>query len=129
MSLCFFLSLACHGQQALKGVFRNAELGIELHLSLAQDTIAVPGLELEQCYGYLRGEVNGMWVILKVKEQDGEKALVRAACDRGNDAQDLLLRVTDDGIVLRQVDDNYIRGVKGKKYVKLPKEIFLARHE
>lgn len=113
--------------KTLNGMFYNEELHIQLKLNLEAKNIPVPGLELDSCYGYVRGNVNGMWVILKVKNKSEKRALVRAISERGADAQDLDLELTDDGVILRQVDGAYIKGIADRKYVKLPKNLLLAR--
>jgi len=113
--------------QTFKGSFRNEELKITMELDLYNDSIQVPGIEDEYCYGYLRGNINGMWVILKVISLDDDKALVRAVCDNGSDAQNLELKLVDDKLQVRQVDDTFIKGISGKKYVKLPKPFFVYK--
>ncbi len=113
--------------QTFKGSFRNEELKMTMELDLYNDSVPVPGIEDEYCYGYLRGDINGMWVILKVTELGEDKALVRAACDNGSDAQNLELKLVDDKLQVRQVGDTLIKGISGKKYVKLPKPFFLYK--
>ena len=119
--------VAAFAQQQLEGVFVNKDLNLRLRLNLYQADIPVPGLELDSCYGHLTGSVNGMWIVLKVKELDENGALVRAASERGSDAQDLRIDLTDEGISVRQQGDTNIKGVKNRKYVKLPKTILLTR--
>ncbi len=113
--------------QTFKGSFRNEELKITMELDLYNDSVPVPGIDDEYCYGYLRGNINGMWVILRVTSVGEDKALVRAACDNGSDAQNLELTFVDDKLQVRQVDDTFIKGIAGKKYVKLPKPFFLYK--
>ncbi len=107
--------------QDFKGHFINDELKISLDINLYNDTIQVPGLSDELCYGYLRGNTNGVWVILKVISLDKGKALVRAACDNGSDAQNLEIKPVEGKLEVKQVDGSLIKGLSGKKYVKLPK--------
>lgn len=110
-----------------KGTFISTELKIKCVLNLYKDDIPVPGLEMDKCYGYLNGNLNGVWVILKVKELSSEKALVRAVSDRGGDAQDLEIRKTDEGISFSQQDGTNIKSISGTKYTKLPKIIELKK--
>lgn len=117
----FFCALSVYAQQQFKGSFINEELKIRMKLNLYNDSIPVPGLELDSCYGFIQGNINGTWAILKVMEIDGERAEVRAVNDKGSDAQTLVLTLTDKGLELKQVDDNNIKGISGRKYVKLPK--------
>ncbi len=125
LSLVFlFVSLTLQAQDKFKGGFINEEFKISLRLNLYDDDIPVPGFELDSCYGYLRGGINGAWVILKVVSLGDDEAEVRAVSERGSDAQNLRISVGDDGkLFLRQIDGTNIKGVKGRKYVKLPKEI------
>ncbi len=117
-------SLTLMAQGKFKGGFFNEELKINLQLNLYEKDIPVPGLELDSCYGYMRGSINGAWIILKVKSLTDKKAEVRAVSERGSDAQNLLITLSDEGgVVVRQTDGVTIKGVKGRKYVRLPKEI------
>lgn len=99
-----------------------------MELNLYEANIPVPGLEEELCYGYMKGRLNGVWVILRVKELSENEALVRAVNDKGSDAQDVLLTLTPEGdLQLKQQDGALIKAVEGKKYVKLPKSLVLRR--
>lgn len=119
--------LTAWAQSEYKGAFHNKELNIYAKLHLEAKDIPVPGLELDSCYGYLQGNLNGSWIIMRVKSLDEQKAVVRAVSERGADAQDLEVRLTENGISLKQVSGTYIKGVEGKKYVKLPKPLFLEK--
>ena len=130
MSRRFFFTLVCLtlsalvSAQSFKGHFTNDEYKIQMELNLYADSIPVPGIEDEMCYGYIRGNTNGMWVILKVVSVEKEKAVVRASCDNGSDSQNVELTVTEGGkLVMRQLKDSYIKTVANKKYVKLPKTV------
>ena len=117
----------CVAQNKFEGQYKNNDLNIELILNLEDDNITVPGLDgLESCYGYLSGKLNGNWIILKVKEQNLNKAIVRMTCDRGNDAEDVTLELRDDELLLYQ-SENYIKTIQAKKYVKIPKPLILKK--
>mgnify|MGYP006872981386 CR=1 FL=1 len=116
-------------QHPFEGKFENKELDVRAVLNLYESSLPVPGLEIESCYGYVQGNINGMWVVLKVKELNGTRAVVRAVSERGSDAQDLLMETTAKGLSVRQVDGAYIKGVKNRKYVKLPKTFVLTRKD
>ena len=123
-----FVMTLSYAQSPLNGIYLNKELNIRLKLHIDTSDIPVPGLELDSCYGYLNGNINSMWVILKVKKNEGNKAIVRAMCEKGDNAQDLELVLKDDGMLyIRQIDDNFIKGIKNRKYVKLPKPIIMTR--
>lgn len=114
-------------QDAFKGKYRNTDFNFVLTFDLTEEKIDVPGLEgLETCYGYFQGNLNGTWIILKVKKLDENKAVVRVACDRGNDAEDIELTVTESGLSFTQ-EEGCIKTIKDNKYVKLPKVIELKR--
>lgn len=110
-------------QKQFKGDYINEELKIKLKLNLSEPNIPVPGFELDSCYGFLQGGINGSWIILKVVSMNDSQSEVRAVSERGSDAQNLILTLSDSSIVVRQKDDANIKGVKGRKYVKLPKDI------
>lgn len=110
--------------QTFKGSFLNDEYKIQMELNLYADSIPVPGIDDEMCYGYLRGNTNGTWVILKVISVEGNKAVFRASCDNGSDSQNVELTVGEGGkLVMRQLKDAYIKTVVNKKYAKLPKTV------
>ncbi len=120
----FFCPLFIYAQRQFKGQFINEELKIRMKLNLYNDSIPIPGLELDSCFGFLQGSINGTWAILKVISIEDGRAEVRAVSDRGSDAQTLELTLTDEGIGVRQLNDNNIKGVAGRKYVKLPKTFY-----
>lgn len=128
--LCIFAMLSmtvAFAQSPLNGTYFNKELNIRLKLHIDNADIPVPGLELDSCYGYLTGTINSMWVILKVKKNEGNKGLVRAMCEKGDNAQDLEIELKEDKLYVKQVDDNFIKGIKDRKYVKLPKPFILTK--
>ncbi len=130
--LSLLLLLLCSSnlwaQGKFKGWYMNEEHKINLQLNLYAADVPVPGFELDSCYGYLRGGINGAWIIVKVETLTDTEAEVRAVSERGADAQSLRVRTGEDGkIILRQIDGAAIKGVSGRKYVKLPKEIEFTR--
>ena len=78
-------------------------------------------------FGVLEGALNGHWVFLKIESLDETVAVVRAVSDSGIEAQSLELKLTEEGIEIKQVKGANIRGVKNRKYVKLPKNISFKR--
>ena len=115
-------------QQIFKGHFLNDENKIQMELNLYNDSIPVPGIEDETCYGYLRGNLNGTWVILKVITLEEAKAVFRASCDNGSDSQNVELTVNKDGkLEMKQLNDALIKTIDGKKYVKLPKSVIFYK--
>ena len=124
-----FLLAAAVGraEEPFKGFFTNDAFAVTCQLNLYECAIPVPGLEEELCYGYLQGRLNGTWVILKVKEISDDEALVRAANDKGSEAQDIRITPTAEGVALKQVDGTNMKGIEAKKYVKLPKPFLIER--
>ena len=124
-SLLAIVSLA--KAQTFKGHFVNDEYKIQMELNLYADSIAVPGMDDEMCYGYISGNTNGMWVILKVLKVEKDRAEFRASCDNGSDSQNVELTVSDGKLVMRQLKDAFIKTVVNRKYVKLPKTVEFHR--
>ena len=120
-------TLVVSAQRPFEGFFTNDELDLRCQLNLYADSIPVPGLEMDNCYGYLQGKINGTWVILKIKEMDEKSALVRAVSDRGSDGQDVKIVLTESGVSMTLVNDNNMKAISGKKYVKMPKPFKLER--
>lgn len=125
--LAMLMTVVLFAQSPLNGTYYNRELNIRLKLNLDASNIPVPGLEVDSCYGYLTGNINSMWVVLKVKKNEGNKAVVRAMCEKGDNAQDLELILDDDKLTVKQIDDAFIKGIKDRKYVKLPKPFTLTK--
>ena len=126
--LLFSCCMTICAQDKFKGNFINNELKVKLALNLYECNIPVPGFELDSCYGYLQGNLNGCWIILKVKSIDANKAEVRAVSERGSDAQELLLTYNENGkVVVCQQKDANIKRIKGRKYVKLPRDLIFEK--
>lgn len=131
--LFFLLFLAvnicsCIAQDKPKGTYYNKELNIRAKINLNAKDVPVPGMEdVDSCYGYLQGSINGQWFLLKIKSSKENTTIVRVASERGADAEDI--EITDNGktIAIKQVSDSYIKGVANNKYVKLPKPFILTK--
>ncbi|MBQ6964816.1 MAG: hypothetical protein IJP82_03890 [Bacteroidaceae bacterium] len=118
------LSVAGWAQEAFTGVYYSKELKATLRINLMEKNIPLTDLDFDETYGYMAGNVNGTWVILDVKKADNQKALVRMVSDMGNDAQNVELRLTENGrIELKLVGEQNIKMVQDRKYVKLPKVV------
>lgn len=118
---------ALPAQRTYEGYFYNSELNIRSQLNLYADSIPVPGLDMETCYGFLQGSLNGTWVILRVAEMGERRAVVRAVSDRGGDGQDLEISLSGQLLTVRLKGDMEMKGVKEGRYVKLPKSFTLER--
>ena len=107
-----FVSLSSKAQEAFKGVYRCDTLAATLTIDLTAPTISLPDLDFDETYGYMKGQLNGTWVILKVKKTDKKKALVRMISDIGIDAQDVELSLTDEGnLQLRLVGEQNMKAI------------------
>jgi len=129
--LCFMMlnSVFSLAQDMAKGAFLDEGRLIRMEINLEKSDVPVPGLEMEYCYGYITGNINGTWAILKVKKLDEKKALVRAVSDKGDVAQDIELTFTEKGFDMKQVGDSYIKGIANRKYVKLPKVVSFIKQK
>ena len=124
------VAIAGRAQEQFEGMWQCEALGATMVLNLAEKNIALKDFEGEETYGYVKGELNGTWVILKVKEMKDSKALVRMVSDIGHDAQDVELKLTKEGTLeLKLVGEQNIKTVVKQKYVKLPKVSVFKKNE
>lgn len=123
------MAAACASAQAeFAGLYSCKELNASLTLNLVEKNISLKDLDFDETYGYMKGNLNGTWVVLKVKKADSKKALVRMVSDIGVDAQDVEFSRTKDGdLIMRLVDEQNIKMVADRKYVKLPKEVIFKK--
>jgi predicted transport protein len=109
-------------QEQFQGMWQCEALKATMVMNLLEKKIPLKDFEGEDTYGYVKGELNGTWVILKVKEVKDKKAVVRMVSDIGYDAQDVELRLTEEGdIELRLMGDQVMKTTEKGKYVKMPK--------
>lgn len=133
--ILFMLSMALvaitgHAQEQFEGMWQCEALGATMVLNLAEKNISLKDFEGEDTYGYVKGDLNGTWVILKVKEVKDNKALVRMVSDIGHDAQDVELKLTKEGTLeLKLVGEQNIKTIVKQKYVKLPKVSVFKKNE
>ena len=103
-------------------MFQCEVLKASMIINLAEKKIPLKDFDGEDTYGYVKGELNGTWVILKVKEVKEKKAVVRMVSDIGYDAQDVELKLTEEGdIELRLLGEQVMKTTERGKYVKMPK--------
>ena len=122
------MTLSAAAQTEYKGTFNNMEYGLRMKMNLEKMDVPVPGMEdLDSCYGWIQGRLNGAWYLLKVKEKTEKKAVVRAVSERGADAQDLEIKLTPLGLEMKLIGGTYIKGVDKNKYVKLPKPLVMEK--
>lgn len=123
-----FTSILAIAQDQFKGQYFCKDLAATLTINLSEKNISLKDLDFDETYGYLKGNFNGTWVILKVKKADDSKALVRMVSDMGNDAQDVEFTINKEGnLEMRLVGEQNIKAVDERKYVKFPKVAVFTR--
>ena len=84
LAVLTFAFASMYGQEsatnAYKGKFMNKDLRIQANIDFYNQSIPVPGFELDSCYGFVQGRINGVWIILKVKDV-GEKNRFMVKCN------------------------------------------------
>ena len=115
-------------QEPFTGIWQCEELKASIVINLMEKKIPLKDFEGEDTYGYVRGDLNGTWVILKVKEVKDKKAVVRMVSDIGYDAQDVEFRLTDENTLeMRLVGDQVMKTTSDGKYVKMPKVVVFKK--
>ena len=109
-------------QEPFQGMWQCEALKATMVMNLMEKKIPLKDFEGEDTYGYVKGELNGTWVILKVKKLEEKKALVRMVSDIGYDAQDVEFRLVDENTMeMRLQGDQVMKATENGKYVKMPK--------
>jgi predicted transport protein len=117
-------------QEQFTGMWQCESLNASIVINLVEKKIPLKDFEGEDTYGYVKGDLNGTWVILKVKEVKGNKVVVRMVSDIGYDAQDVELRLTDETTMeMRLVGDQVMKTTENGKYVKMPKVSVFKKNE
>lgn len=129
--LCMTLTAVVgRAQEQFEGMWQCETFSATMVLNLAEKNIALKDFEGEETYGYVKGDLNGTWVILKVKEVKDNKALVRMVSDIGHDAQDVELKLTKEGTLeFKLVGEQNIKTIVKQKYAKLPKVSVFKKNE
>ena len=124
------VAVTCWAQEQFVGMWQCEALKATLVINLVEKKIPLKDFEGEDTYGYVKGELNGTWVILKVKEVKDNKALVRMVSEIGYDAQDVEFRLTDEQTMeMRLVGDQVMKTTENGKYVKMPKVVVFKKNE
>lgn len=117
-------------QEQFTGMWQCEFLNASIVINLVEKKIPLKDFEGEDTYGYVKGDLNGTWVILKVKEVKGNKVVVRMVSDIGYDAQDVEFRLTDETTMeMRLVGDQVMKTTENGKYVKMPKVSVFKKNE
>lgn len=119
-----------YAQEQFDGMFQCEALQAAMVMNLSEKNVPLKDFEGENTYGYVKGNLNGTWVILKVKEIKERKAVVRMVSDTGYDAQDVELRLTDRGDVeFRLLGDQVMKTIENGRQVKMPKMSLFKKNE
>lgn len=109
-------------QEQFQGMWQCEALKATMVMNLLEKKIPLKDFEGEDTYGYVKGELNGTWVMLKVKKLEEKKALVRMVSDIGYDAQDVEFRLVDENTMeMRLQGEQVMKTTERGKYVKMPK--------
>lgn len=109
-------------QEQFQGMWQCEALKATMVMNLLEKKIPLKDFEGEDTYGYVKGELNGTWVMLKVKKLEEKKALVRMVSDIGYDAQDVEFCLVDENTMeMRLLGEQVMKTTERGKYVKMPK--------
>ena len=109
-------------QEQFQGMWQCEALKATMVMNLLEKKIPLKDFEGEDTHGYVKGELNGTWVMLKVKKLEEKKALVRMVSDIGYDAQDVEFRLVDENTMeMRLLGEQVMKTTEKGKYVKMPK--------
>ena len=109
-------------QEQFQGMWQCEALKATMVMNLLEKKIPLKDFEGEDTYGYVKGELNGTWVMLKVKKLEEKKALVRMVSDIGYDAQDVEFCLVDENTMeMRLQGEQVMKTTERGKYVKMPK--------
>ena len=117
-------------QEQFTGMWQCEALKASMIINLVEKKIPLKDFDGEDTYGYVKGDLNGTWVILKVKEVKDNKVVVRMVSDIGYDAQDVEFRLIDrDTMEMRLQGDQVMKTTENGKYVKMPKVSVFKKNE
>ena len=109
-------------QEQFQGMWQCEALKATMVMNLLEKKIPLKDFEGEDTYGYVKGELNGTWVMLKVKKLEEKKALVRMVSDIGYDAQDVEFCLVDENTMeMRLQGEQVMKTTERGKYVKMQK--------
>ena len=109
-------------QEQFQGMWQCEALKATMVMNLLEKKIPLQDFEGEDTYGYVKGELNGTWVMLKVKKLEEKKALVRMVSDIGYDAQDVEFCLVDENTMeMRLQGEQVMKTTERGKHVKMPK--------
>ena len=109
-------------QEQFQGMWQCEALKATMVMNLLEKKIPLKDFEGEDTYGYVKGELNGTWVMLKVKKLEEKKALVRMVSDIGYDAQDVEFCLVDENTMEMRLQGEQVMNVEMPKVSVFKKE-------
>lgn len=128
IGLMALVAVSGWAQEQFTGMWQCEALQASMVINLVEKKIPLKDFEGEDTYGYVKGELNGTWVMLKVKKLEEKKALVRMVSDIGYDAQDVEFRLVDENTMeMRLQGEQVMKTTEKGKYVKMPKVVVFKK--
>lgn len=119
--ILFLAEVGLCAQSVFKGEFVNKSDNLSLVLDLNTESVYVPGMSfIGPTYGYLAGDVYGIWMVTSAQIKDVRNAVIRLSNDQGADTQEVELTLKDDSLLHFKANGKmHIKRVEKKKLVKL----------
>jgi hypothetical protein len=126
----FLSSLICFSSEPFKGRFTSKDLNLKLEINLYDESVEVPGMEMfGPLNGYIAGEgLYRTWYISKIRQIEGQKAIVHFSNDLGSETQPVELTLINDSILhFREIEGSVMKKAVGKKLVKITSNFEMKR--
>ena len=123
------LTISIKAQQPFHKVLYNDSQQIFMKINLYEENIEVPSMEMfGPMYGYMNGNIYGIWCATSAKVIDDRHAVIRFSNDLGSETQEVHLTIRDDSTYLfKQVNGVSMKKVVKKKLVKLPQTLIFEK--
>lgn len=129
-AVVFLSSLVCYSGEPFQGRFVSKDLGLKLEFNLYDESVEVPGMEMfGPLNGYIAGEgLYRTWYISKIRQIEGQKAIVHFSNDLGSETQPVELTLVNDSILhFREIEGSVMKKAVGKKLVKITSSFEMKR--
>ncbi len=116
------------GDGDFKGVFRNEENDIALHINLYDTVLVVPRFDfLGKMNGYMEGDVHEIWFVTSFSIKNSV-AVLNLSNEMGSESQRITFSKMDSVHYKYEVNGtNAIRKIVNRKWVKLPPVMLFER--
>lgn len=116
------------GDGDFKGVFRNEENDVALHLNLYDTVLVVPRFDfLGKMNGYMEGDIHEIWFVTSFSIKNGT-AVLNLSNEMGSESQRIMFSRMDSVHYKYEVNGtNAIRKIVNRKWVKLPPVMLFER--